>query len=73
MLSPAVARILSIITVGMVFSYIRMLIVWLDRNLVDPIMKQRINAGSDRFFAEESEYEGKTEIDSLAGGHFDEI
>ena len=73
MLSPGVARLLSVITVGMVFGYIRMLMTWLDRHTGDPIMRRRINAGSDRFFAAESKFEGKTEIESLATGHFDEI
>lgn len=57
----------------MVVSYIRMLITWLDRHTGDPIMKQRINAGSDRYFAEEPKYWGRTEIESLMRGDFGDL
>jgi hypothetical protein len=72
-LSPFFTRILSVISVGMVFTYIRMLITWLDRHTGDPIMRQRINAGSEKFFAEEPKYEGRTEIESLVNGQFGDI
>jgi len=57
----------------MVFSYVRMLIGWLDRHASAPIMRERINAGSDRFFEAEKENWGKTEIDSLLSGDYDNV
>jgi hypothetical protein len=71
--SPTIARLMGVITVGMVFSYVRMLIGWLDRRSGGPIMKERINSGSDRFFADEEKEWGRTEIDSIARGKFGEV
>ena len=36
---------------------------WLDRVLADPVMRERINKGSDRFFATEETKWGELEID----------
>jgi hypothetical protein len=69
----AIVRLLSVVTLGMVFSYVRMLIGWLDRHASAPIMRERINAGSDRFFEAEKENWGKTEIDSLLSGDYDNV
>lgn len=63
MISPGVARLLSVVTVGMVFSFFQILLGWLDRRLASPVMKQRINSASDRFFAEEEKHWGELEID----------
>lgn len=73
LLSPNVTRILSVITVGMVFNFVRMLIGWLDRRLAPPIMRERINSASDRFFEEEEKDWGRTEIDSIARGRFGDV
>jgi hypothetical protein len=71
--SQAIVRLASVITVGMVARYARMLIGWLDRRTGEPIMRERINAGSDRFFAAEKENWGKTEIDSIMRGDYDNV
>ena len=72
-LSPFVTRILSVITVGMVFSYFRMILGWFERRFAPPYMKERVNAGSDEFFVDEEKYWGRTEIDSLVRGDYDNI
>jgi hypothetical protein len=71
--SHAIMRLMSVVTVGVVFSYMRMLIGWLDRRTGAPIMRERINAGSDRFFASEQENWGKTEIDSIMRGDYGDV
>ncbi len=68
-----IIRIMSVVTVGMVATYVRMLIGWLDRRTGAPIMREHINAGSDRFFAGERENWGKTEIDSILRGDYDDV
>jgi hypothetical protein len=71
-LSPGIARLLSIISVGMVFSFFRMILGWIDRRAAAPIMRERVNDASDKFFAEEEKNWGRSEIDSIVRGHFDE-
>jgi hypothetical protein len=71
--SQAIVRLASVITVGMVARYAGMLIGWLDRRTGDPVMRERINAGSDQFFAAEEENWGKTEIDSIMRGDYDNV
>jgi hypothetical protein len=71
MLAPAVARLLSVISVGMVFAFFRILLGWLDRRTGDSIMRERINKGSDRYFVDEEKHWGESEIDSIVHGRFD--
>jgi len=40
-----------------------MILGWFDRRLADPVMRERINDGSDRFFAHEEKHWGELEID----------
>jgi hypothetical protein len=63
MLAPGVARVLSVISVRMAFSFVRMIIGWFDRVLEEPVMRERINKGSDQFFAAEENRWGELEID----------
>ena len=71
-LSPGIARLLSAISVGMVFSFFRMILGWIDRRAAAPIMHERINGASDKFLVEEEKNWGNSEIDSIVRGHFDE-
>jgi hypothetical protein len=43
---------------------LRLILGWLDRVLADPVMHERVNDGSDRFFADEEKHWGELEIDS---------
>jgi hypothetical protein len=73
MIAPVVARLLGVITVGMAFSLIRMILGWLDRRLAAPVMHERINSASDQFFIEEEKHWGESEIDSLVQGKYGDI
>lgn len=73
MIAPVVARVMSIITVGMAFAFLRMIIGWLDRRLAAPVMHERINSASDQFFIEEEKHWGESEIDNLVRGKFGDI
>lgn len=65
MLAPAVARFLSVISVGMVFAFARMLLGWLDRHLAAPVMRERINSASDEVLSDEEKHWGESEIDDI--------
>ena len=66
-LSPGIARLMSVISIGMVFSFFRMVLGWIDRRAAAPIMRERINDASEAFFGEEEKHWGELEIDSEAG------
>jgi hypothetical protein len=53
-----------VISVGMALSFLRMILGWFDRTLADPVMRERINDGSDRFFAYEEEHLGELDVDN---------
>ena len=72
-LSEAVSRLASVITVGVTMQLFRMGLGWLDRHATAPIMRERINTGSDRFFDQEEKNWGRSEIDSILQGHFGEV
>lgn len=69
----SILRLMSVITVGMVFGFFRMLLGWLDRHTGAPVMRERINSASDSFFVEEEKYWGKSEIDSIVRFNFDDV
>ena len=73
MIAPVVARVMSFISVGLVFTLFRMLLGWLDRRLAAPVMHEKINSASDQFFIEEEKYWGESEIDSLVRGRFGDV
>ena len=64
MLSPGIARLMSVISVGMVFSFFRMILGWIDRRAAAPVMRERINDASETFFREEEKHWGELEVDS---------
>ena len=73
MLPSWITRLMSVITVGMVLTFVRMIVIWADRRSAAPVMKERINAGSDRFFKDEEKRLGDTEIDSIIRGDYDNV
>lgn len=73
MLAPAVARLMSVISLGVVFGGFRMILGWIDRRAGDPIMRERINKGSDKFFVDEEKNWGRSEIDSIIRGDFGDV
>ena len=66
MIAPAVANLLSVISVGMAVKFLRMVMGWIDHRVAAPVMKERINSASDQFFIEDGRNWGELEIDSLA-------
>jgi hypothetical protein len=73
MIAPVVSRLMGVITVGMALSVIRMILGWLDRRLAAPVMHERINTASDKFFVEEEKHWGESEIDSLVRGKYGDV
>jgi hypothetical protein len=71
--SHVLVGLASVITLGTLMSFVRMILGWFDRHAVDPIMRERINSGSDRFFQQEGENWGKSEIDSILHGRYGEV
>ena len=65
MLASVIARLLGVITVRMLFSFFKMILGWLDRRLAAPVMHERINTASEKFFVEEEKHWGESEIDNL--------
>jgi hypothetical protein len=45
---------------------------WLERQVGAPIMRERINKGSDKFFAEQGRNSGAALLDSVVRLDFDE-
>ena len=72
-LSQGLLRLASVITVGTLATIIRMVLGWFDRHACDPVMRERFNSGSDRFFEREERNWGKSEIDSILRGKFGEV
>jgi len=62
-LSPGIARLMSVISVGMVFTFFRMILGWIDRRSGAPIMRERINDASETFFGEEEKHWGDLETE----------
>jgi len=62
-LSPGVARLMSVISIGMVFAFFRMILGWIDRRAGAPIMRERVNNASETFFSEEEKHWGDLEIE----------
>ena len=69
----AILRLLGVIPVGMVFAYFRVGLGWFEKRFAPAYMKERVNSGSDKFFEQEDEFRGRTEIDSLLRGKYDDI
>ena len=69
----AVIRLLAVIPVGMVFAYFRMILGWCEKRFAPAYMKERVNSGSDKFFEQEDKLWGRTEIDSLLRGKYDDL
>ena len=65
-LSPGIARLMSVISVGMVFAFFRMILGWIDRRSGAPIMRERVNDASEKFFGEEEKHWGDLEIENTA-------
>ena len=60
-LTPTVA-VVGAAVIGWVFW---VLLGWLDRQVGAPVMRERINKGSDKFFAKENRNWGASELDSV--------
>ncbi len=73
MIAPVVARLMSVITVGMALTIFRMILGRLDRRLAAPVMHEKINSASEQFFIEEEKHWGESEIDSLVRGRYGDI
>ena len=58
-----VVTFLVAIGLGAVGSVLKIGFGWLERVLADPVMRERINKGSDQFFAAEEPKWGELEID----------
>lgn len=71
--STFLIRLAGVITGGMVLRYFAMMFGWVERKFAPPYMKERVNAGSDKFFENEEQYWGRTEIDSLLRGEYDKV
>ena len=63
-LSPGIARLMGVITVGMVFTFFKMILGWIDRRSGAPIMRERVNDASETFFGEEEKHWGELESES---------
>jgi hypothetical protein len=72
-LRSAIIRLLAVIPVGMVLAYFRIILGWFEKRFAPPYMKERVNSGSDRFFEQEDKLWGRTEIDSLLRGEYDDL
>jgi hypothetical protein len=72
-LSHAALRLASVVTVGTMMTLFRMALGWFDRRAVDPVMRERINSGSDKFFEQEEKSWGNSEIDSILHGRYGEV
>jgi hypothetical protein len=48
-----------------ILGVVRVVVIILERLTDAPIMRQRINRGSDEFFAWEAEHRGETELDEV--------
>ena len=55
MLPTIAARIVGVVVANVIGLSMGSIFVWFDRRTDSPIMKRRINKGSDKFFADETE------------------
>ncbi len=63
-LGSAFVRLMGGISVGMAINIFRMILGWIDRWLDPPVMRERINRGTDRFFDHEEKHWGELEIEN---------
>lgn len=67
------ARFLGVVTLPVAFGFVRMFLGWLDRRVAAPIMRERINEGSDKYFEYAEKHWGESEIDSIVNYRFDDV
>jgi hypothetical protein len=53
------------LTIAAILFLVRVVVIVLERLTEPPIMRTRINRGSDEFFAWEAEHAGETELDEV--------
>lgn len=46
---------------------------WLDQRVAAPIMKERINDGSERYFEYAEKHWGESEIQNILDARYDEV
>jgi hypothetical protein len=67
------ARFIGVVAVPLAWGFVRMFLGWLDRLVAAPIMSERINEGSDKYFEFAEKHWGESEIDSIVHSRFDEV
>jgi hypothetical protein len=68
-----VARFIGVVALPLAWGFVRMCLGWLDRQVAAPIMEERINKGSDKYFEHAEKHWGESEIDSIVHHKFDEL
>jgi hypothetical protein len=67
------ARFIGVVALPVAWGFVRMLLGWLDRHVAAPVMSERINEGSDRYFELAKKHWGESEIDSIVHSDFDAV
>jgi hypothetical protein len=68
-----VARFIGVVALPLAWGFVRMSLGWLDRRVAAPIMKERINNGSDKYFDYADKHWGESEIDSIIHERFEDV
>ena len=64
-LTPPVVVALGLVALGVIASISWSVLGWLDRQAGAPVMRERINSGSDKFFAKQNQNWGASVLDSI--------
>ena len=64
MFAPLVVGVMRVVLVWIVFAVFKMILGWLNRELVQPVKHERIRRASARILVEEEQPWGDLEIDS---------
>ncbi|MEA2761265.1 MAG: hypothetical protein QOD47_549 [Gemmatimonadaceae bacterium] len=67
------ARFIGVVALPVAWGFVRMVLGWLDMRIGAPIMKERINEGSDKYFEFAGKHWGESEIDSIIHSDFDAV
>ena len=65
MFGEFIRPLLSVISFGILLRLFRILLGWLDAQVGAPVMSERINGASDRFFTDDVLHRGESEIDDV--------
>jgi hypothetical protein len=67
------ARFIGVVALPVAWRFVSVFLGWLDQRVAAPVMKERINDGSDKYFEYARKHWGESEIQSILDARYDEV